>query len=148
MNQLGANFAVAIGRVLGNEGGYVNNVNDPGGETQWGISRRSYPRLDIKNLTRDAAVPLAIASQLLDFAVNSGHSVATRALQRAAGVADDGVIGPHTREALAAMSPHDLVMRFLAERLIFMTGLKTWPSFGAGWARRVAQQLRYGAEDV
>lgn len=157
-------FTTAINRVLGNEGGYACNPADPGGETNWGISRRSYPRLDIKNLTREAAVelyhrdfwapanldalPLGLASQLLDFAVNSGTAVATRALQRAVGVADDGVIGPHTQQALAAAPVHDLVMRFLAERLIYLAGLKAWPSFGAGWARRIAQQLRYGASDV
>jgi lysozyme family protein len=37
------------------EGGYVNNVKDPGGETKYGISKRSYPELDIKNLTIDQA---------------------------------------------------------------------------------------------
>ena len=37
------------------EGGYVNNPNDPGGETNFGICKRSYPDLDIKNLTKDIA---------------------------------------------------------------------------------------------
>lgn len=158
------NFTTAINRVLGNEGGYVNNPADPGGETRWGISKRSYPRLDIANLTREAAVelyhrdfwapagldalPLSVASQVLDFAVNSGTGTAIRALQRAVGVADDGVVGPHTREALAAAEPHDLVMRLLASRLRFMAALKGWPAFGAGWARRIALQLDYGADDV
>lgn len=164
MSQFGSAFDKAIGRVLGHEGGYVNNPADPGGETQWGISKRSYPLLDIKTLTRERAVelyhrdfwaragldamPFAIASQMLDFAVNSGIATATRALQRAVGVADDGIVGPHTREAIAAMQPHDLVMRFLAERFIFWTGCKGWPEFGKGWVRRGAEQLRLGADDV
>jgi lysozyme family protein len=157
-------FSTAINRVLGAEGGYANNPADPGGETNWGISKRSYPKCDIKGLTREVAVelyhrdfwvpagcealPLGIASQLLDFAVNSGIRVAVCALQRAVGVADDGVVGPHTRAAIAAAEPHDLVMRLLAQRLRFMAGLKGWPAFGAGWARRVAQQLDFGASDV
>ena len=38
------------------EGGYVDHPNDPGGETNFGISKRSHPDLDIKNLTlMDAA---------------------------------------------------------------------------------------------
>lgn len=37
------------------EGGYVNHPNDPGGETKYGISKRAYPHLDIKNLTREDA---------------------------------------------------------------------------------------------
>jgi lysozyme family protein len=158
------NFLTAINRVLGAEGGYTYNPADPGGETKWGISRRSYPNLDIKNLTRDQAIalyrrdfwdaaklgdlPLSIASQMLDFAVNSGAGTATRALQRAVGVADDGLVGPHTIAALRASEPHDLIMRFLAERLVFMTGLRGWSDFGKGWARRIAQDLRYGADDA
>lgn len=164
MNAKPDNFTTAINRVLGNEGGHVNNPADPGGETKWGISKRSYPRLDIAGLTREAAVelyhrdfwapagldvlPLVVASQVLDFAVNSGTGTAIRALQRAVGVADDGVVGPHTRKAIAAAEPHELVMRLLAQRLRFMTALKGWPTFGAGWARRIAQQLDYGANDV
>ncbi len=50
-----ANFDRAIKFVLYHEGGYVNNPNDPGGETNFGISKRAYPRLDIKHLTEDQA---------------------------------------------------------------------------------------------
>ncbi len=48
-------FDDAFTRLLGNEGGYVNDPRDPGGETNWGISKRSYPTVDIKNLTRTQA---------------------------------------------------------------------------------------------
>ena len=37
------------------EGGYVNDPDDPGGETRFGISKRSYPNVDIKNLTIEEA---------------------------------------------------------------------------------------------
>lgn len=157
-------FDTMIDRVLGNEGGYVNDPDDPGGETKWGISKRSYPNVDIANLTKAQAIEIyrkdfwepidgdqlrpAIAYQLLDFAVNSGIGTATRALQRAAGVADDGVIGQNTRGALRATSQTDLIMLLLAERLLFMTGLKNWTDAGRGWARRIAKDLRYGAADT
>lgn len=159
-----ANFDTAISRVLGAEGRYVNNPNDPGGETNWGISKREYPNLDIAALTRAQAVeiyyrdlwvpikgdtfPLSIGFDLLDFAVNSGISTATRALQRAVGVADDGVFGPNSHAALAAQSQSDTVMLYLAERLVFLTGLMNWPNAGRGWARRIAANLRYGALDT
>jgi lysozyme family protein len=158
------NFEICIGRLLGNEGGYVNNPKDPGGETNWGISKRSYPQEDIKALTRERAMaiykrdfwdkidldhaPLGIAEQLLDFAVNSGMPVAVCALQRAVGVAADGVIGPHTLEAIRKMYTHDIIMRFIAERIDFMTRCKNWIDACTGWMRRIANQLRYGAEDV
>lgn len=49
------NFDEAFERTLGHEDGYVDDPRDPGGETKWGISKRSYPHLDIKNLTQDQA---------------------------------------------------------------------------------------------
>ena len=51
------NFADALDLVLRHEGGYVNSPKDPGGETNFGISKKSYPYLDIKKLTKtDASV--------------------------------------------------------------------------------------------
>lgn len=156
-------FLRAIDRVLGHEGGYVNNPKDPGGETNWGISKRSYPAVSIKELTRNQAVALyhrdfwirahceelsdGAGYQLLDSAVNSGIGQSIRFMQRAVGVADDGIYGPMTRAACEKMSESDFILRFLAERLDFMTRLKSWDSFGKGWARRIAANLRYGAID-
>jgi lysozyme family protein len=157
-------FGVFIERLLTHEGGYVNDPRDPGGETKWGISKRSYPRVNIRTLSRDAAIEIyrrdfwershadylapAVGFQMLDAAVNSGIDQATRWLQRAAGVADDGIVGPVTLGALRIADSCDLVMRFNAERLDFMTRLTTWDRFGRGWARRIAGNLRYGANDT
>lgn len=157
------NFDLFFDRLMGHEAGYVNDPKDPGGETKWGISKRSYPRLNIKELTRQQAKVIyrddfwnrinagklhdGTAFQLLDFAINSGIEVAVRALQRAVGVADDGHWGKFSQAAADAMSESDQIMRVLAERLIFMTGLRNWPDHGKGWARRIAANLRYGAED-
>lgn len=156
-------FETAIERVLGHEAGYVNDPNDPGGETKWGISRRSYPHLNIKELTREGAKGIyhrdfwlrlradklsdGVAYQLLDFAVNSGIETAIRYLQRALGVADDGHWGPVSQAAADQTPEHVTIMRLSAERLDFMTRLKNWPHHGRGWARRIAQNLRYGSED-
>lgn len=157
------NFDTAFERVVGIEGGYVNNPDDPGGETQWGISKRSYPHLDIEHLTREDAKAIylrdfwnrihadevydGVAYQAFDFAVNSGIETAVRKLQRAVGVADDGYWGPVSRGAAAKMSESDIIMRFVAERLEFWTLLKNWPNASRGWVRRAAKDLRYGAED-
>lgn len=157
------NFDVAFDRLMGNEGGYSFNKNDPGGETQWGISKRSYQDIDIKALTREDARAIyrrdfwdrinannlhdGVAFQLLDFAVNSGIETAVRYLQRALGVADDGYWGPISERAAAKMSETDQIMRINAERLDFMTRLNAWTSFSRGWARRIANNLRFGSED-
>jgi lysozyme family protein len=156
-------FPTYIERVLSHEGGYVNNPADPGGETQWGIAKRSYPTVDIKALTRQGAIaiyerdfwvrvhgdelPQALAFQALDAAVNHGIGNSVRWMQRAAGVADDGYFGPITKAAILAADENDLLMRFNAIRLDFYTRLSTWPTFGRGWARRVAENLLYAAKD-
>lgn len=156
-------FDLAFDRLMGHEGGYVNHPNDPGGETNWGISKRSYPDVDIKNLTRAQAKEIyrhdfwvkihadelhdGVAFQVFDFAVNSGIHTAIRYLQRALGVADDGWWGPISQAAADGMSETDTIMRLNAERLDFYTRLSTWPTFGRGWARRIVNNLRHGAED-
>ena len=158
------NFDQAFDRLLGNEGGYVNDPNDPGGETNWGISKRSYPNVDVKALTREGAKRIyrtdfwerggmdgydpAIAFQVFDIAVNSGIETAVRMLQRAAGVADDGHAGPVTIAAVKARSVTDVLMLLVAERLEFWAKLSTWERFGRGWSRRAAQDLRYAAQDT
>lgn len=157
------NFDQAFDRLIGHEGGYVNNPQDPGGETNWGISKRSYPDVDIKALTRDGAkaiyakdfwqrvkadsLPDGVAFQLFDFAVNSGIETSVRYLQRAVGVADDGHWGPASQGAADKTSETDMIMLLNAERLDFMTRLKNWPDASRGWSRRIVANLRYGAED-
>lgn len=156
-------FDIAIDRVLSHEGGYVNDPADPGGETQWGISKRSYPTLNIRSLSRADAVklyrrdfwqaakcdqlPAAIGFQMLDAAVNHGMGNPARWLQRSAGVADDGAVGPMTLAAVRMANQNDLLLRFNAERLEFYASLSTFARFGKGWTRRVAGNLRYAAKD-
>ena len=156
-------FDLLVERVLSHEGGYVNDPRDPGQETRWGISKRAYPHLDIRNLTRAQAVdiyrrdfwqrvrgdelPREFAFQALDAAVNHGIGNAVRWMQRAAGVADDGVIGPVTLAAVQRAQPADLVLRFNAERLRFYAKLTTFSTFGRGWVNRVAGNLDHAAAD-
>lgn len=156
-------FEQFVERVLAHEGGYVNHPNDPGGETNWGIAKRSYPQLDIAKLTRAEAIaiyradfwlrvrgddlPTAFAFQALDAAVNHGIGNAVRWMQDAAGVAPDGHFGPVTLKAVQTANPADLVLKFNAIRLEFYARLTTFSSFGRGWVRRVAADLRLAAED-
>ena len=48
-------FNEIIEKVLEHEGGYVNDPHDAGGETNYGIAKRWYPNVDIKNLTKEQA---------------------------------------------------------------------------------------------
>lgn len=156
-------FDEAFDRLISHEGGYVNNPADPGGETKWGISKRSYPFLTIKNLTRDDAkaiykkdfwdairadrLPTSVLYQVFDFAVNSGISTAIRKLQKAIGTADDGHWGPISQGIAETTSECDMLLLFNAERFEFWASLSTFSTFGKGWVRRGAGQLRYAAKD-
>jgi lysozyme family protein len=151
-------FDQAFDKLISHEGGYSNNPADPGGETQYGISKRSYPDVDIKALTLESAkaiykrdfwdraqcdgLPPAVAFQVFDAAVNSGIGQSIRFLQRAVGVVDDGSVGPMTMAAVQRRDGAEVVAHFNAERLDFMTRLSTWETFGKGWARRIAENLK------
>ncbi|NBW08736.1 MAG: hypothetical protein EBR82_12005 [Caulobacteraceae bacterium] len=150
-------FDAAFVKLIGNEGGYVNNPADPGGETKYGISKRAYPAEDIKNLTLDRAkqiylrdywgaagcdaVPDCIKFDLFDMAVNSGVKQAIKTLQKAVFADEDGILGKNTLMALNGSSADKLTARFNGARLEFMTNLTNWNSFSKGWARRIAKNL-------
>jgi lysozyme family protein len=151
------NFDLAFERLIGHEGGYVNDPRDPGGETKFGISKRSYPGENIAALTLDRAktiylrdywgpagcdaVPDGAKFDLFDMAVNSGVKSAVRTLQQAVGETQDGVLGPLTLQAVQSMHAARLTARFNGARLKYMASLHTWPAFSRGWANRIAENL-------
>ena len=150
-------FDHAFEDLIGHEGGYVDHPDDPGGETKYGISKRSYPGEDIRNMTLERAkeiyrrdfwgpagcdaVPDEVKYDVFDTAVNSGVERAIVFLQRATGETEDGVLGSRTLQAVQSMPALRLKARFNGVRLRFMTDLRTWRSFGRGWARRIAAIL-------
>jgi lysozyme family protein len=146
-------FQHAFDVVIGVEAGYVSHPNDPGGETNWGISKRSYPGEDIPNLTIERArelylrdfwtpikgdmLPDALALCLFDMAVNSSVAQAVRTLQKAIDVPVDGILGPGTIGKAQSMDSKTLVSYMQAERLLFLMKLENFQYFGRGWTRRV-----------
>ena len=163
-------FDAIFERLMQHEGGYVNHPNDPGGETMYGVTKRvaqahgyygdmrKLPKAFAKKITEQSyykavkgdQLDRLIAWQLTDAAYNHGPKQAVKFLQRAIGFTGksvDGLIGPATLGAVAKMDKNDVVLLFNAERIEFYTGLRGWISFGKGWARRVAGNLRYAAAD-
>lgn len=151
-------FDDAFLRLIGHEGGYVNHPADPGGETNFGISRRTYPGEDIAGMTLERAkaiykrdfwgpagcdiVPEALRFDVFDMAVNAGVRRAVLALQAAVGETRDGIIGPRTLQAIQSTPIPRLIARFNGHRLEHMASLPRWPTFGRGWARRIASNLK------
>lgn len=160
-------FKQIFDRLIGHEGGYVDDPRDPGGETNWGVTKRTAQANGytgaMKTMTRQQAYEIyrrafwlrynceqmldAVAYQFFDAAVNHGFGNASRMLQRAVNVADDGIIGNMTIAAIKKMAISDVIMRLNAERLEFYCKLGTFATFGKGWVRRVAGNLKYGAID-
>ena len=138
-----------IRRLIIREGGYANNPKDPGGETKYGISKRSYPDEDIKNLTPQRARDLyvrdvyerhgldrfrdrQVIEWILDWLVHSGTG-AVRSLQRQLRLTVDGVIGPATIAAVDALKDPKDILRY---RLKFLVSLTGHYAIG-GWVNRL-----------
>jgi lysozyme family protein len=153
------NFDTAFERLLGHEGGYINDLRDSGGATNWGVTQavarangysgdmRDFTQAQSKVIYRksywDAVradeLPESLRFDIFDGAVNSGVGQSIRWLQRAVGADADGALGPQT--LAAARATPDAAAKYNGHRLMFMTGLKVWPAFGGGWARRIASNL-------
>lgn len=119
------NFQKSLKRVLKHEGGYVNHPSDPGGETNFGITKstaRSYgyhgsmrtiPMTVVEKIYKsqywDAMscenFDFALAYQLFDAAVNHGLLNARKILQRTIKVKDDGIIGAVSLAAIRQLDP-------------------------------------------
>ena len=150
-------FEEIIDIVLEHEGGYVNDPDDPGGETNFGIAKRSHPEVDIANLDEQGAkdiykvhywyknrvdeMPDQLKHIYFDMCVNQGRGRAVKILQRAAvakgaDIEVDGGLGPKT---LAAVSNVELD-RVRAYRIKYYADLVTrkpdLEKFYFGWFRR------------
>lgn len=155
------NFDIAFDRLMIHEGGYSDNPADNGGKTRYGVTERvarghgyvgdmrQLPLSFAKTIYRKSywdsiradELPDALRFDTFDAAVNSGVKQAARWLQRAAGVADDGIIGPMTLAA-ARKDPDRIARRMAGHRLAMMVELADWHTFGRGWARRIAANLK------
>lgn len=137
-----------------NEGGYVNDPKDSGGETKYGISKKAYPYVDIPNLTIEQAkqiykkdywdrckcdyLPDALSVAVFDFAVNSGINRAIKYLQMAIGnITVDGIIGNQTIGAANRVPTKKILDNYMDLRLSYLMSLKDWKHFGNGWGKRV-----------
>jgi len=157
------NFEKCFQLVLEHEGGFVNNPKDPGGPTNLGVTQRNWEvylnrsvtETEMRALTPDNVksfykelywdrikgdqLPAGIDYAAFDLAVNSGVYKAARYLQQIAGVADDGIIGPKSMEAILACDPEQTVDALCDMRLDFLKRLPTFGTFGKGWSHRVAE---------
>ncbi|MEL6727358.1 MAG: glycosyl hydrolase 108 family protein [Pseudomonadota bacterium] len=158
------------------EGGKVDHPDDPGGKTNLGITQTTFDawrdsqgldRLDVFEISAEEAhkiykrdywskvqgdeLPERVALAVFDFAVNCGHRRAVKALQKAVGVSQDGVIGSQTLAAVHAADPHVVFEAVNKERSDFYTRLVTkrpkLEVFAGGWSNRVDALIVAGSGD-
>src|SRR3990167_5856646 len=142
------------------EGGdkITDDPDDAGGLTKYGISKRAHLDLDIANLTHEQAaeiykndywiaggceaMPFPVNMAHFDACVNHGIRNATKILQRAAGVLDDGRIGPRTMNGIMSMDPYLMAIAMITERNRFyhliVEANQTQAKFLRGWLNRTA----------
>ena len=157
------NFATCLRLTLAYEGGWSDNPKDPGGATMRGVTLATYsawlghhatkaelraiPQAHVEAIYRelywDAVrgddLPAGLDLVAFDGAVNSGPSRGAKWLQAGLGVTADGAIGAKTLDAASKADHARAVGAACDARLHFLQGLKTWPTFGKGWAARVAK---------
>ncbi len=151
-----AKFELAIPLTLRNEGDLVDNSADPGGLTNFGLSKRSYPNLDIRHLTVEQATEIyrrdfwkfdgindqALANKIFDMSVNMG-AMAFRVLQRSLGMPLNDIYSSKVEAAVNNSEPVSLLAHYKAElashyRWIVQQNPKE-AIFLPNWLRRAAQ---------
>jgi lysozyme family protein len=159
-----ASYEEALRCVLAHEGGYANHPADPGGPTNFGITLADYrtyakpdaTAADVRAMRIEEAkaiyrrrywdaqacddLPSGVDYAVFDYGVNSGIGRSGKVLRRCLGLSDSSA--RVTREVIAAATAADaarLIASICGERLRFLKSLKTWPVFGRGWERRVAE---------
>lgn len=154
-------FLKAFEKTIKFEGGYVNDPDDPGGETKFGISKKAFPDLDIANLTIDDARKIYfdlywitprwnaidnfdLAEKLFDMGVNMGIRRASTILQTAlarfgASIDVDGVVGPETLHVVNNFRYPDALLLMVRSVAVEVYLGMNKPKYIAGWLTRLAQ---------
>lgn len=150
-------FNEAVSIILDLEKGYVNNPKDPGGETNFGISKKSYPHLNIRDLTVEQAIeiyrtdfwdkckidflPPYLRLAVFDASVIQGPEIAIGLLQAALGVKVDGDLGPITLNAIAGANKEKLLLKYIQRRWDRMSNSRVFPYYAEGWGNRLFKIL-------
>jgi hypothetical protein len=155
------NFDRCVAVTLAYEGGFADNPGDPGGATNFGITRRTLETYlghavsvdDVRNMSSSTAIaiyranywnqmrcgdlPAGVDLMVFDYGVNSGPATAIKALQGLVRATPDGAMGPLTLRAVANAGSNGLVNGLAQARMAYLRGLPMFAQFSDGWTRRV-----------
>lgn len=165
-------FDRCLGVILQAEGGYVDDPRDPGGATNFGITRgtlghwlgRPATIADVQAMTRETAatiyehqywrvtgcdqLPAGVDLMTFDCAVNQGTAIAGRFLQQACGVSVDGIVGPRTIQAAQLKPAASLINSISAYRCARYRADVNFETYGKGWLRRLAEVTALALADA
>lgn len=154
-----ARFQAYTDEVLRIEGGYVNDPDDPGGETNHGItlntarkfgyqgSMRAMTKEQAKEIYRQLFWNGSLASSIMHDAafhiyllsIHSGNRQAILILQRALGVKADGIAGVETMNAVSKASESLMIEALCYRTLDFYVQIspRTKYKYIQGWRNRL-----------
>ena len=153
-------FNDIIEKVLEHEGKYIWDKDDLGGETNFGITKRFYPDVDIKNLTKEEAkqiyykdywkkhkcdkMPEQLRHIYFDMCVNMGKRTAVKILQRSAVnkgkyIDVDGGLGSMTLEAVKNVEAERVRAYRVKYYVDIVNSKPEQEKFYYGWFRRSLQ---------
>jgi lysozyme family protein len=155
---------------------YTNHPADRGGPTKWGITLKAWQdyvgepvtAVDIQAITEIEArafyrrnyvmspnfhlLPSPLMELVIDCGVNHGTRHASKWLQKAVGVAQDGNIGPRTITAVSAAPVLKTYLEVIALRIEIYGRLVTkspdQAAFAGGWNARAAKWVRRLADHI
>jgi lysozyme family protein len=158
------NYEESFKFVLKLEGGYINHPQDPGGPTNYGVTKKSWEdyknkkvsiegikslkESDVIKFYRDKYwdvckcdyLPSGVDFCVFDYSVNSGPKKAIKSLQKSLGLIADGIIGKNTLfEIENIKDKKSIILMICEERKGFLKSLKEFSIFGKGWLSRVAK---------
>lgn len=160
------NFQACLAFALNQEGGWSMNPKDPGGATMKGVTIATFQRYhpgatvdDLRNITyeqltdiyrdgywdavRGDDLPSGVDLMVFDFGVNAGPARSVTFLQRAVGVAEDGIIGPISLAAIGKTSPVSMISTLAGLQRAHYRSLATFQTFGAGCMARTDQRVTF-----
>lgn len=159
-----------VPHILKWEGGYINDPDDLGGATNKGICFRTFklyrtrkrlpvPTIeDLKNISDEEFVAIlkemywdacradriesqSVANAIVDWAWNSGTTIAAKEIQKVLGVETDGIIGNITLAAINSHSPLPLFGKIRRARIAYIERICKSRSennkFYRGWMNRI-----------
>ena len=157
---------------LGEEGGWADNPDDPGHATMRGLTLTTYrgwaaqvglpePSADDLRMINSGrlavvlrqviwqpagcdALPTGVDLMVFDFSMTSAPRRSVEMLQARVGVLPDGIVGPITLDAIAAVSPLHLISNLADAQAAYYRSLPDFPEFGADWLART-ERRRYAA---